>query len=55
MIPSIGAFATWTTDQRYWSDAEHTRTCATELPKWEQAAREVMAMLDAARKDGKLV
>ena len=55
MIPSIGAFTTWSTDQRYWSDAEHTRTCATELPKWEQAAREVMAMLDAARKDGKLV
>ncbi|MGO8692824.1 MAG: hypothetical protein ACLQMF_04035 [Rectinemataceae bacterium] len=55
MIPSIGVFTTWSTDQRYWSDTEHTRTCATELPKWEQAAREVMSMLDAARKDGKLI
>ena len=55
MIPSIGVFTTWSTDQRYWSDAEHTRTCATDLPKWKQAASEVMSMLDAARKDGKLI
>jgi hypothetical protein len=53
MIPSIGAFMTWSINQRYWSDAEHARIAAAELPQWEQAAREVMVMLDAAQKDGK--
>lgn len=52
MIPSMGNFATWSTNQRYWSDSEHVATCKAWLPGWETAVREVLAMLDEARKDG---
>lgn len=54
LIPSINDFASWHTDQRYWSDVEHSRTCVLEIPKWENAAQEVLKMLDAAKQDGVL-
>lgn len=52
LIPSIGRFSVWSTDQRYWADAEHVRSSAPNIPDWEKAAAEVLFMLDEARKDG---
>jgi hypothetical protein len=50
--PSIGRFSAWSTDQRYWADAEHVQSSAPNIPDWEKAAAEVLFMLDEARKDG---
>jgi hypothetical protein len=52
LIPSIGRFSAWSTDQRYWADAEHVQSSAPNIPDWEKAAAEVLFMLDEARKDG---
>ncbi len=52
MIPSIANFSSWNTEQRYWSEAEHAATCAALIPRWEIAAKEVLAMVTAAQIDG---
>jgi len=50
-VNSRGAFQDWSIDHRYWADAALP---VESVPRWRQAAGEVMAMLDQASEDGVL-
>lgn len=50
-VNSLGDFQDWSIDHRYWADAALP---VQSVPRWRQAAGEVMAMLDQASEDGVL-
>ena len=49
-IPDIADFCDWSTDYRYYDEAQ----IPSSLGKWRAAALQVMKMLDVAKSDGKL-
>lgn len=49
-IPDIVEFCNWSTDHRYYDEAQ----IPPSLEKWRTAALQVMKMLDVAKSDGKL-
>lgn len=49
-IPDIANFRDWSTDHRYYDEAQ----IPSSLEKWRIAALQVMRMLDIAKSDGKL-
>lgn len=48
MMPSIGAFANWKVDHRYYTDS----ALPASVPDWRKAAEEIMMMLFQAELDG---
>lgn len=51
MLPGLQALHDWSTDHRYWRDGAFP---ATSLLAWQQAAAEVLRMVDTAKNDGVL-